>query len=469
MTALVFFRNGEQLASVSGDKTVRVWKLADGSVAAQKELPIALSFVALANDDSQLAAAGAEKTIYVWKLGADEPRKIEAAAAPVTALIGSPNEKQRIYSGHADGAIHLWNSDNLQSVRNTPHGAAVTAIAVRGDGLQLASTGADNAIKLWKADGKPWTLANNQPVPPLTGDLRAQLVVEKNERNVAELTAKVASAKQSVTDAENLVKTSGEAIKTTTTAKETAIKTAAEKTEAAKKPMADKEAAAKELEVATTEKTAAEQKAATTKEAAEKDANNADLAKARDEAAKAAAEVMTKFTAAEKKAKDAEAAATKAMQDAQGAESAKTAAEQAAASAVTANQKAIEAVPAAQAVQKAAEEALVGGQAQLETVKNSAKAAISPIRTLAFSIDNKTLASAGDDKLVHTWTTDLGARSRFLPGIRARSRPSLSLPMAWWFQPLPTSRPLPGTPARFGTWNGRSAIPTIAPCSTTVS
>ena len=35
---------------------------------------------------------------------------------------------------------------HIQQIREIKHGAAVTALAVRGDGLQLASAGADNLI-----------------------------------------------------------------------------------------------------------------------------------------------------------------------------------------------------------------------------------------------------------------------------------------------------------------------------------
>jgi WD40 repeat protein len=96
------------------------------------------------------------------------------------------------------------------------------------------------------------------------------------------------------------------------------------------------------------------------------------------------------------------------MQEASSAESASTAAEQAAAAAVVANQKAIEAVPVAQAAQKSAADALAAVQAELETAKSYAKAQEQPVRTLVYSPDQKTLACGGDNKLVRTWSADIG-------------------------------------------------------------
>ena len=60
------------------------------------------------------------------------------------------------------------------------------------------------------------------------------------------------------------------------------------------------------------------------------------------------------------------------------------------------------------AIQKAEDER-TQTQTELETAKKEAVESEQPIRAVAFSKDNLTLATAGDDGLIHTWSADNGA------------------------------------------------------------
>ena len=416
VTSLRFLPGGARLISGSLDKTIRLWNTADGAPAGQVETPAAVNALALVAEGAQVASGGADNVIRLWTLPTEPAGPLVAGvqitghSGPITGLAASPTDKTQLISASADGTIRQWNLADNQQIREIKHGAAVTALAVRGDGLQLASAGADNLIKLWNAaDGAPWAAPDKQPIAAMKGDFRAQFRVAQQERWLAAITAKVADDKKEATDAEAKIITTAAAVTATTTAKEAAAKTLAEKKAAVKAPTDAKAAADKELAAAMEASKGAAEKAAQAKAAAEKDANNADLAKANVEAKKVADEADKKTKEQEKKVQDAAAALTKATQEATTAEAANMAAEQAAAAAVTAIKKAVADVPIAEQVLKDSQAVLAKTQADTEAAKQAAAALEKPVRTLAYSADGSQLASGGDNNLLRTWTTDTAA------------------------------------------------------------
>ncbi len=415
VTALRFLPSGAKLVSGSLDKTVRLWNVADGAASGQVETPAPVNAVAVLADGALVAAGGADNVIRVFSLPADAAgaftpgAEIKGHTGPVTALAASPTDKTQLVSASADGTIRQWNFTDGKQTREIKHGAAVTALAVRGDGLQLASAGADNLVKLWNAaDGKPWAAPDKQSLAEMKGDFRAQFKLAQLERAVAAMTAKVADNTKAAADAEQKIVATAATVTASTTAKEAAAKALAEKTAAVKAPTDAKAAADKELAAAMETSKGLVDKVAATKGAAEKETQNADLAKAHEEAKKAADEADKKVKELEKKATDAAAALTKAMQEATAAEAANMAAEQAAAAAVAAIKKSVTDVPLAEQALKEAQAAQAKIQAEADAAKQVVAAAEKPVRSLAYSADGSQLASGGENQLVRTWTTDNG-------------------------------------------------------------
>jgi WD40 repeat protein len=416
VTAVQFLPGGAKVVSASLDKTLRAWNVADGAAAGQFETPAPINTLAVLSDGAQVATGGADNVIGLWTIPADATGTFAAGAklaghtGAVTGLALLPTDKTQLISTSADGGIRQWNLTNNQMIREIKHGAAVTALAVRGDGKQIASAGVDNLIKLWNAaDGQPWASPDKQPIAAMKGDFRAQFRVAHLERALAAMTAKVADDKQAVTDAEAKIIATAGAVTTSQTAKDAAAKTLAEKTAAVKGPTDAKAAADKELAAAQEAAKTTVEKAAQAKAALDKDAKNADLIKANDEAAKVAAEADKKVKESEKKVQDAVAALAKATAEATAAEAANMASLQAATAAVSAIKKAVTDVPLAEAALKASEVALAKTQADTDAAKQVAAAGEKPIRSLAYSADGTQLASGGDNQLVRTWNSETGA------------------------------------------------------------
>lgn len=410
VTGLKFVPAGDKLVSGGADKAIIVWNVADGAQTTKIEATQLITALAVLADGTEVATAEGDNVIRIWPIAGGASKELTKVTAPVTLLEASKADKTILFSASAaDGNVTQWNTSTGKETRKLNHGGNVTAMALRPDGQQLATAGANNAIKLWNVSkGAAWTSAANQAVPDLKGSLAAVLEVEKLERSSARATKKVADKKKELTDAEAKVKTSEEAIKTATTSKETATKTLAEKTEAAKAPVAAKAAADKELETAAAEAKTAMEKATAAKEAFDKDNKNADLEKASKDTAKAAEDAENKRKSAEKKVQDATAPATKATQEAATADAAMMAAEQALIAATNASKKAVEAVPTLQAEVKTAEEALTKVQADVTAAKTAATAQEKPFLALAFSTDGTQLAAGGENLSVRTFVSDTG-------------------------------------------------------------
>jgi WD40 repeat protein len=426
VTGLAFLADGSKLVSASEDKTLRLWNVADGAALAQIETPAPITALALQAEPPQAATGHADHKLRLWTLPAEGAgqwtagAEIAGHAGPITALAVSPANKGQLVSGSADGTIRQWTVADQKQVREIKHGAAVTALAVRPDGKQIASAGEDNLIKLWNAaDGQPWAAPDKQPIAELKGDFRAQFQLARAERELAAVTARVADGKQGVADAEAKIISTSNTVTSTQTAKEAAAKALKEKQDAVKAPTDAKTAADKALADGQQAAKAAADKATEAKAALDKDAQNAELAKANEEAAKASEAAAAAVKELEKKAQEAAAALAKAQQEAMAAEAANTAADQAAAAAIAAVKKSVGDVPVAEQALKELETLLAKVQGETDAAKAAAAAAEKPVRSLVYSADGSQLASGGDNQLVRTWMSDTGAPVEVLAGHNA--------------------------------------------------
>lgn len=370
-------------------------------------------------------------------------RRISGHTMPLTSVAAIPGPVPQIVTGSRDGTVRQWNLLTGAVVRNMNHGAPVTDVAVRGDGLRFASSAENNTARLWNS-------ANGASVAILKGDIRLLNQLTRDEQELALVTSKVVASDESLKDAQALapmksaiVKTSADALnagniavtqadaklKTVATTKATAEQKAVQTAAAAqaatvKKLLADeasatvKAAAARAVDKAARAKVAAtadpENKTlvalvaateTTLKTATAMSTTVADAATAADTAAKTA--VIAATTAATMAV-----AAGKPYTDAlitlRAARATQNTAAQASALAASEAKKAAEAVPVAQVTLKAAQDRMTELTVQVETSKKAAADVEQPIRTVAFSPDGRLLATGGDGQVVHTWSAETG-------------------------------------------------------------
>jgi len=177
ITSMAVHPAGQLLATTSDDHTVRLWSLArpvmplpfGGSwllpwpVIRERALLTAphsrgARAVAFSPDGKRLATAGYEGTIKIWDLDSlSEQKTLRGHEGEVWALAFSP-DGQLLASGGQDRLIHLWDLRRIDDSADDPridslrgHEDAVTALAFSPDGKTLASGGGfdDQSLRLW--------------------------------------------------------------------------------------------------------------------------------------------------------------------------------------------------------------------------------------------------------------------------------------------------------------------------------
>jgi WD40 repeat protein len=152
--SLAFSPSGDYLASVSDDKTVRVWRLSDGSAALTIPHwpgPVdSLECVAYRPDGHTFAVGGWSDTVAIW-LAEGHPGAPLALlpSTKVHSLAFSPDGKYLAVGGY-NGVVVLWSLDEQKVVREMPEQLTqVLSVAFSPDGNRLAAGSENDTIVLW--------------------------------------------------------------------------------------------------------------------------------------------------------------------------------------------------------------------------------------------------------------------------------------------------------------------------------
>jgi WD40 repeat protein len=155
---LVASPDGALLASGGYDRTVRIWRVADGrQMAVLPGHGGTVWTLAWSPDGRWLASAGEDKLIRIWRT-ADFTlaRTLAGHERNIWSVRFSPDSRM-LASGSFDHSIRLWDVATGRMIRRLAgHDQAVVSVAFSPDGRLLASGGDDATVRLWRvADGAP--------------------------------------------------------------------------------------------------------------------------------------------------------------------------------------------------------------------------------------------------------------------------------------------------------------------------
>jgi len=150
--AVAFSPDSKQLGTASADRTVRSWRVEDGtSVEVLKGHTDTVCAVAVAK--GVIVTGGHDGTVRLWR-PKKEPQVIEKRRGAVLTVALSP-DGHTAAAGGFDGVITLIDvPGGKERARLTGHKSWVNALAFSDDGARLASGSSDGTARLWDVKAK---------------------------------------------------------------------------------------------------------------------------------------------------------------------------------------------------------------------------------------------------------------------------------------------------------------------------
>ena len=154
VTSVAFSPDGQYLATGSRDRSVKVWRLADGMlVSSRADHAQKVNAVAFSPDGQWLASASDDRTAKLYRTSDwGLERTFTGHGDYVFSLAFSP-DSVRLATGSWDQTVRIWNVIDGSLVHSLGHGSGILAVAFAPDGQTLASGAYDHSIKVWDPKG----------------------------------------------------------------------------------------------------------------------------------------------------------------------------------------------------------------------------------------------------------------------------------------------------------------------------
>ncbi len=151
--ALAFSPDGELLATLSVEGTIKLWNVHRAKlVAALPEGGAPCLSLAFAPDNRTLAAGNRDGELVLWDAITTRRQSARKGhAGPVLSLAWSPDGK-RLASAGEDGYFRLWDLADgrlAEAAALKADDGFITAVAFAPDGTTLATAGTDRTVRLW--------------------------------------------------------------------------------------------------------------------------------------------------------------------------------------------------------------------------------------------------------------------------------------------------------------------------------
>jgi WD40 repeat protein len=156
--AVAFSHDGSRLASVSEDKTIKIWDVSTKKCRKLEKHNNTVWAVAFNHDGSLLASVSEDKRIIIWDVRTEKLKNDLGSNNFIPISVAFNHNGSMLAVGSDDKKIRIWDNvhtDTEQSPRILEgHTEAVCTVAFNHDGSMLASGSHDKNVKLWNVSTK---------------------------------------------------------------------------------------------------------------------------------------------------------------------------------------------------------------------------------------------------------------------------------------------------------------------------
>ena len=159
LTDVAFSRNSQWLVTASRDGTARIWDVVNGQTLHVLNHGGDIVSLKISPDGKTVATGGEDGAVWLWDLATGQPApagpfraESEGNVAAVEDIAFSP-DGTLLLAGSTDTTIWLWQISSRQHVRLTGFKAGVSGVAFSPDGRYVAGIGGDTVLLWNREDG----------------------------------------------------------------------------------------------------------------------------------------------------------------------------------------------------------------------------------------------------------------------------------------------------------------------------
>lgn len=185
---ILFSPNGQTIATASWDRTIKIWRVADGELLQTLTTGHSdwLYGLAFSPDGQTIASSSVDRTVKLWRVADGQLLHTLTGHHAAVRDVAFSQNGNLIASASEDGTVRLWNRDGILLKVLIGHAAKVAGVSFTSDNETVASASFDGTIKLWSTQSLDSNKLFDYGCDWLHGYLKNNPNVSNNDRQLCD-------------------------------------------------------------------------------------------------------------------------------------------------------------------------------------------------------------------------------------------------------------------------------------------